>query len=89
MYLDAFSIRRRNSLFTSSSAEVASSTLSFSARNCSTISECSFSNSYINKASSKVPSPFASQTSDDRAVSFNSVMKLTLPLHLVVSYNNL
>ena len=63
MYLDALSVRRRNSLFISSSMEVASSTLSFLARNCSTISECSFSNSSINKASSKAPSPFASQTS--------------------------
>ncbi len=63
MYLDALSVRRRNSLFISSSMEVASSTLSFLARNCSTISECSFSNSSINKASSKAPFPFASQTS--------------------------
>ena len=63
MYLDALSVRRRNSLFISSSMEVASSTLSFLACNCSTISECSFSNSSINKASSKAPSPFASQTS--------------------------
>ena len=63
MYLDALSIHRRSSLFTSSSTEVASSTLSFLARNCSTTSECSFSNSSIDKASSKAPSPFASQTS--------------------------
>ena len=65
MYLDALSVRRRNSLFTSSSTEVASSTLSFLARNCSTTSECSFSNSFIDKASSKAPSPSASQTSLD------------------------
>ena len=62
MYLDALFVHRCSSLFISLSTEVASSTLSFSARNCSTTSEYSPSNSSINKASSKAPSSFASQT---------------------------